>query len=259
VNVAVSVMADRLQNSKAIGINRLANLLSEHSDNLADFIAHDPRGRQVPSYVQQLAEHLSEERADILKELSGLVRNVDHIKEIVSTQQNYAKVLGLTEVVALSELLEDALKIHCGAFERHGVSLVRDYQPVPDISVDKHKLLQILVNLLSNAKYACEAANVVESLVVVRLKPAAEGRVQIEVADNGVGIARENLTRIFSHGFTTRKGGHGFGLHSAALAAGEMGGSISVSSDGAGKGATFTVELPVTAPKSDAGPGGSPT
>jgi signal transduction histidine kinase len=67
------------------------------------------------------------------------------------------------------------------------------------------------------------------------------------VSDNGVGIASENLTRIFNHGFTTRKDGHGFGLHSGALAAREMGGALWAQSDGPGKGATFTLELPLSA------------
>ena len=64
--------------------------------------------------------------------------------------------------------------------------------------------------------------------------------------DNGIGIPPENLTRIFNHGFTTRKDGHGFGLHSGALAAKEMGGSLTVHSGGTGQGAAFTLELPST-------------
>ena len=74
---------------------------------------------------------------------------------------------------------------------------------------------------------------------------AANGRVQIAVMDNGVGIPAENMTRIFNHGFTTREKGHGFGLHSAALAAREMGGTLNAHSDGPGQGATFILELPL--------------
>jgi signal transduction histidine kinase len=60
-----------------------------------------------------------------------------------------------------------------------------------------------------------------------------------------VGIASENLTRVFHHGFTTKRGGHGFGLHSSANAAVEMGGRLSARSDGPGLGATFVLELPL--------------
>ena len=178
-------------------------------------------------------------------ELKNLTVNIEHIKEIVTTQQNYAQISGLTESVALPDLVEDALRIHSGAYVRHGVTVVREFEPLPPISVDKHKVLQILVNLFNNAKYACDEGGRGDKQVRVRLKPAGEGRVKIEVADNGVGIAPENLIRIFSQGFTLRKGGHGFGLHSGALAARELGGSLNVHSDGLGRGATFTLELPV--------------
>jgi C4-dicarboxylate-specific signal transduction histidine kinase len=135
------------------------------------------------------------------------------------------------------------------ALARHDVRLVRDFDPnVPEVTVEKHKVLQILVNLIRNAKYACDDSTEEDKRVTVRVTNG-EGRVHVIVADNGVGIPRENLTRIFNHGFTTRKHGHGFGLHSGALAAKEMGGSLLVHSDGPGKGAIFTLELPVKAGK----------
>jgi len=248
VNVAAGVVADRLQNSKVVGITRLAKLLLEHTQDLPQFLSENERGRQVPAYLQQLAEHLEQERTEIQKELHELILNIEHIKEIVATQQNYARVLGVAETLNMSDLAEDAIKIHGGAYERHGIKLVREYDSLPQITVDKHKVMQIIVNFLSNAKYACDATERADKQVVVRIKPGATGRVKVEVADNGIGIARENLTRIFSQGFTTRKGGHGFGLHSGALAARELGGAVNVHSEGPGKGSTFTLELPVSPP-----------
>jgi signal transduction histidine kinase len=114
-------------------------------------------------------------------------------------------------------------------------------------------VLQIVVNLLHNAKYACDASTNPRKDVIVRLKAAEGNRVRIVIADTGIGIAEENLTRIFSHGFTTRKNGHGFGLHSGALSAKEIGGSLSAHSDGPGKGATFTLELPMGAKPDSSG------
>jgi signal transduction histidine kinase len=137
------------------------------------------------------------------------------------------------------------MKIHGAGYLRHGIHVTHDYDPVPEVMVDKHRVLQILVNLLGNAKYACDRSESSERQVIIRLKNTTPGHVKIEVADNGMGVAPENLTRIFSQGFTTRKEGHGFGLHSGALAAKEMGGSLAVFSAGPGKGATFTLELPV--------------
>ena len=245
VTVAASVLGIRLRQSSLGGLSKLAKLLQEHEGELGHFMSEDPRGRQVPTYVEQLAKALETERGGMLAELDGLAQNIEHISGIVAAQQDFAKVGGVTEDVALPELIEDAIRIQGGAFERHNIRLVRDYGPVPVVSVEKHKVLQIAVNLLANAKQACEAHNSPDKCVILRLKAAGEGRVRLEVSDNGHGIAQENLARIFSQGFTTRKDGHGFGLHSGALSARELGGSLTVQSEGAGQGATFILELPV--------------
>jgi PAS domain S-box-containing protein len=248
VNVAAEMISEQIRMSKGGGVTKLAKLLQEQNANLGRFLLEDERGRQVPVYLKQLGDHLEQERIEMVKELEGLKRNIEHIKEIVATQLNYAKVFGVVETVELPVLMEDALRIHGGAFDRHGVSLVREFETLPVMSMDKHKLLQIVVNLLSNAKHACDAVDRKDKRVIVRLKTMGEKRVKIDVEDNGIGVATENLTRIFSQGFTTRKGGHGFGLHSGALSAKELGGSLSVHSDGPNKGATFTLELPIVAP-----------
>jgi signal transduction histidine kinase len=120
---------------------------------------------------------------------------------------------------------------------------------VAPVCVDKHKLLQILVNLLQNARNACEDGGRPDKTITVRIRRSGEDKVIIAVADNGVGIAAENLTRIFAHGFSTRKDGHGFGLHSAALAARQMGGALAAQSAGPGQGATFVLELPLAPPE----------
>jgi two-component system, NtrC family, sensor kinase len=194
-----------------------------------------------------LADQLSKERTETLGELELLAKNIEHIKEIVALQQSYARVCGVVESLPITELIEDALQINSTAFRRHGVEVVRQFEPVPLVSVNRHKVLQILVNLLSNAKYAVDQATVENKRLVLSVARDGKNRVSISVQDNGIGIAPENLTRIFSHGFTTKKEGHGFGLHSGALAAKEMGGSLHVHSAGAGRGATFTLELPIRA------------
>ena len=161
-------------------------------------------------------------------------------------QQNYAKVSGFTESLPVAELVEDALRMNAAAFTRHKVVLQREFAPVPHVFVDKHKVLQILTNLMRNAKYALDGTACAQKLIRIGVGLESSGLVAITVADNGMGIPPENLTRIFAHGFTTRKEGHGFGLHSGALAATEMGGALTVQSDGPGRGATFTLTLPIT-------------
>ena len=164
-------------------------------------------------------------------------------------QQSYAKVSGVYETLAVATLVEDALRINAAAFDRHHIDLVREFdENLPVVCVDRHKVLQILINLLRNAKYALAARSGTDKRIFIRVGMASPDRVKITVGDNGVGIAPDHLTRIFNHGFTTKKDGHGFGLHSGANAAKEMGGTLTAHSEGPGKGAEFTLELPVAAP-----------
>lgn len=245
VNVSVGLVGSWARDSRESGVRKLAKLMKEQGDNLGRFMAQDERGREIPAYLEQLAERLDRERENVRGEITGLSSNLDHIKEIVSLQQNYAQVAGVLEKVLVPELVEDALRFHRDAFARHAVKIIRDFAPLPPITVDRHKVLQILVNLLSNAKYACDAGEASDRQICVRIAAGSENNhVRIEVADNGMGIAPENLIRIFAQGFTTRKNGHGFGLHSSALTAKELGGSLNVRSDGPGKGAVFILELP---------------
>jgi C4-dicarboxylate-specific signal transduction histidine kinase len=183
--------------------------------------------------------------------LEGLGKNIEHIKQIVAMQQNYAKLGGVTEDLKAVDLVEDALRMNEAAMERHGVKCVREFQDVPLVAVDKHKVLQILINLIRNAKYAMDDSGRSDKTLTVAILAGDNDRVKVQVSDNGVGIATENLARIFQHGFTTKQDGHGFGLHSGANAAREMGGNLNVESNGPGRGATFTLELPIAVRKSD--------
>ncbi|MHB8812175.1 MAG: PAS domain S-box protein [Steroidobacteraceae bacterium] len=244
VNVSANIVSERIKKSKCAGLARVAALLSEHAPDLTTFLTGS-QGKHLPVYLQELAADLVAERDVEIAELAVLRRNIEHIKEIVAMQQSYARRVGVIEMVDIRSLVEDSLRMNEGAFSRHGVTLVRDFQEVPLITVDKHKLLQILVNVIRNAKYACDESGSAEKRVTVRVR-AANGTMLIAVIDTGVGIPPENLERIFSHGFTTRKEGHGFGLHSCALAAKDLGGSLQGESAGPGQGATFTLTLPLT-------------
>jgi two-component system, NtrC family, sensor kinase len=145
-------------------------------------------------------------------------------------------------------LLDDAAHMNAAALVRHHVRVERQYQFAPPVLGEKAKALQILVNLIANAKYASDERGATDKVVTLRVEPMPPGRVRLIIADNGVGIAPENLTKIFQHGFTMSRHGHGFGLHSSANAAKEMKGSLTAHSDGPGRGASFTLELPAAAP-----------
>jgi signal transduction histidine kinase len=247
VNVSANLVAERLKRSKAAGISRLATLLSDHAAGAVNFLAEDARGRRVPEYLAALGDRLVSDQRDALSELALLRDNLEHIKDTVMMQQSYAKLCGLAETVEVAALVEDSLRLNASAFARHGVRLSREIGPVPRITVDKHKVLQVLVNLVRNAKYACEESGRSDKLITLRVEPSARG-VRISVIDNGIGIPADTMLRLFTHGFTTRKSGHGFGLHSGALAARDLGGTLHAESAGPGMGAAFILDLPLTPP-----------
>ena len=160
-------------------------------------------------------------------------------------QQTYATMVSLVEPLDAATLMEDALRMNSAALVRHDVCVVRDFATVPLVLAERGKVLQILVNLIRNAKYAADDGGRAEKVITLRIAPGSAGMVSVVVQDNGVGIPAENLTLIFQHGFTTKATGHGFGLHSSANAAREMKGTLTARSDGPGTGASFTLELPV--------------
>ncbi len=246
VNVSAGLVTDSVKKSRSSSLGRVVVLLQEHDQDLGAFLASDAKGKLILPHLSQLSAHLAEEQAGIVKELDSLRQNIEHIKEIVAVQQTYAKVGGVKEQVDVVSLVEDSLRMHTGGLDRHHVELIREFECKPTVTMDKHKVLQILVNLLRNAKHACQESERMDRRLTVRVANS-DGKVKISVVDNGVGIAPENLTKIYNYGFTTRKDGHGFGLHSGALAAKEMGGALTARSEGLGKGAAFTLELPCAA------------
>ncbi len=253
INIAATCLAESLKKSKAAGLARVVALLREHEADLGAFISSDPKGRQIPGYLAQLAEYLSEEHAAALTELEELQENIEHIKEIVSLQQNSAALGGVAEEVCATNLVEDALKMNASSLGRRGIQILREFEDAPPVMTQRHKVLQILVNLIRNSGQACEASHHADNRLTLRVAPGGNG-VSISVTDNGVGIAPEHLTRIFSHGFTTKKDGHGFGLRSAALAAEELDGSLTVSSGGVGARRHLHSGIATGAPRPAGGP-----
>ena len=245
VNVSALLITDRLAKSRVSHLAQVSATLRENADNLGTFITADPKGSKIPGFIASLAERLSGEQAELLRESEGLSRNIAHIKDIVAVQQDYAKVSGVVEVLPAASLVDDALEMNGAAFDRHRVEVVREFDSVPPVRVEKHKVLQILINVIRNAKYAVSESRRLDKCITVSIHRNGNNCVKIAVADNGIGIAPELLKRIFAHGFTTKTDGHGFGLHCAALAATEIGGSLAAHSAGVGQGATFTLELPI--------------
>ncbi|OPB33629.1 DAHL domain-containing protein [Pseudomonas fluorescens] len=246
VNISADLVSRKLRASKALGLGKAMQLINAHQGDLGTFLTEDEKGKLLPGYLNQLVEAIAIEQQGMSDELAQLSKSVDHIKDIVSTQQSYAGASTLLEPVNISALMDDALRMNAGALSRHHVTVVKAYAPVPEILADKHRLLLIMVNLISNAKYAMDKLSERPRQITLAVESVGDETLKISVKDDGEGIPPENMARIFTHGFTTRKEGHGFGLHSCALAAVEMNGQLSAHSDGPGLGAVFTLTIPLT-------------
>jgi PAS domain S-box-containing protein len=249
VNVSASAAREIVEGSHVDGVTKVVKLLRDHQADLGPFLTADPKGKRVIDFLDKLGEALRQEGTQVRGELDSLQKNIDHIKVIVSMQQSHARShSGITERFPPADVIEDALKLVAGNWDTGGIELVRDFASIPEVEADRHKLLQILTNLLSNARQAMGESH--NKVVTVRLLVQDGGRFAIDVHDTGMGISEDNLKKVFQHGFTTKKEGHGFGLHSSALAAKSMGGSLAAFSDGPGHGARFLVELPLRPPTS---------
>ena len=248
VNVSAQLLAERTKESQVVWLGRATALIEEHLSDLAAYITTDAKGQHLPDYLCKLSSRLLEEREASLDELNSLVRNVEHIKEIVTRQQSYAALGGVAVEASLATLADDALKTCDGSLQKYKIEVKRQFDDVPPIMTDKHKVMQILINLISNAKHALIASGNAEKQVAVRVETVGTERVAVTVTDNGVGITTDAIDRVFNHGFTTKKDGHGFGLHSSSLAAKELGGALTVFSAGVGQGAAFKLELPLASP-----------
>lgn len=248
MNVSAAVVNNTIQQSRVSNLCKGLAMLEEHANDLVSFISTDERGQRLPTYLVKLAPVLTEEQNTIAGAMTSLNKNIEHIINIVRTQQAHAREIILRQSVNPVEVMEEAVRVNQAAIDQAGVILTREHTEIPNLMLDQHRVLQILINLINNAVRALKDCPIPEKRVTLKIfeNSATPPQICFQVVDNGTGIAPENMTKIFTYGFTTRKEGHGFGLHSAANAAKEMGGALTVSSLGAGQGATFTLELPIT-------------
>ncbi|MFO1008569.1 MAG: ATP-binding protein [Planctomycetota bacterium] len=246
-NIACSAVHVRLDELGVDSLKRLADILAEQTDDLPRFFAEDPRGKRVVPLLSEITRTLDDQRKGLREELDTLGRALDHVKSVIHSQQALARASAVYELIDPREIAEEALHLNGESIDRHGIQLVREFAQTIPLQLDRHKIMQILINLITNAKEAvkdCPAER--RRIQMILATQCIGGRVQVtfEVRDHGVGILAENLPKLFTHGFSTRPGGHGFGLHSSALAAREMGGTLTVQSNGPGHGAVFTLRVP---------------
>ncbi len=230
---------------KALRLEQLqqaASLILANRATLAGFLTEDARGRHLPDYLPALSAQFSSQVQAMQSELEATDKLLEHLRDIVSAQQVRAQVGGHREPVDLKELLD--ITLIAQELELSHVQVLRNYEDVPRVTTDRHKLLLILVNLLNNARDAVLASAVQPGRIVVHLE-RDEDHAVIIIEDSGVGMSAEVLQRLWRFGYTTKPKGQGFDLHNSANAAREIGATIEAQSDGPDKGSRFTVRLPI--------------
>jgi len=248
VNVSANLVAERVRGSATNDLSKVVKVLEPHAEDLPGFLLRDPKGRALLPLLRSIATELEAERGRVQGEVKSMCEGIEHVKELVQAQQGYAGRSGVTEVVSIADQFDAAIDFTGRALQgRSTIEVVREYDPLPSCRIDRHRLMEILVNLIQNARQATQEAGT-SPRITLRIRDLGEGRVRLEVEDNGVGIPAENVARVFTHGFTTKKTGHGFGLHASANAAREMGASLTATSEGTGRGAIFALELAIEAP-----------
>jgi len=245
VNVAALSLSEKLNKTEFHGLSAAAKLIQEHQHDFNTFIQNDIKGQNLINYINKIPKFWEEKKQMFQTELESINKNIQNIKEIIMMQQSMCGGNSLIETLSLIDAIEEALKLNSTIHPGSSITVVKDYQIQPSISSDKVKLLQILVNLIRNAYEVSQDATTEQKIITIRIIPLNDAEIRIDIIDQGTGILKENLTKIFTYGFTTKKNGHGIGLHTSALAAKELGGSLVAVSSGEGQGATFKLILPI--------------
>jgi signal transduction histidine kinase len=242
LGVAASTAQTRLKACQIDRVGQVAAMLAVNRDTLAEFLTNDARGKRLPDYLIALGARLMTDADAVQEEFEAISGHVQYLRQIVQAQQSFARVGSAQDEVEVKELVETALTLKVQ--ELHGAEIVRDFGDVPTVHTDRYKLLQIIVNFIANACDAMAGGSIAPR-IAIRVRTVL-GQLEIAVEDSGVGIEPELLARVWEFGFTTKTHGHGFGLHSAAVAAQQLGGTVSAQSAGPGLGARFSVTIPIS-------------
>ena len=247
LNVSAGLMVQHVRDMPVGDVQRTAALLATHQADLGSFFSNHAKGQRVLEFLTQLGKHLHEQHDQACQDLETIITQIDYVKDLIAAQEDLTRTSGIHEPVLLQDLVEKALKLHSPGFEKDHISIFREYVDLPQVLIDKQQVLQILANLIRNAKNAIRQHDQAPRNVRIRIHPHSQEdtRICIQVIDTGIGIPTENLHRIFAQSFSKKIQGQGAGLHSNALTAKNLGGSLTVFSEGEGRGATFTLELPV--------------
>ncbi len=247
VNVAAQMARKSLQTDDLNSLGVILRELQTHQGELDRYLADDPRGKHLIEFFDALVPKLESGFAKTGSEVLALAEGVEHIMALISSLENADSRVGLLEQVNLGQQMDAAIELCQRSLDLGEIEIERHYDPHLRILVDRHKLMEVLINLVRNALQALMHVDAITPRLTLHVERTNDDCLSIKVADNGVGIEHEDLTRIFALGHSTKPGGRGLGLHLSANTVGEMGGNLTAHSEGPGRGSTFTLRLPDTA------------
>jgi two-component system, LuxR family, sensor kinase FixL len=245
VSIATDMTVDMVEGSSVSNVRRVVDLMRSRQDDLATFLTMEDKGRAVLPFLERLATTLEDERHELAEEMGRLREQLGHARRILNRHQQLSHASGVTEICRPGDLIEQAIELALPEGTRGEIRLWNDCDSATPFVVDRQLVLQILVNLLRNAKDAVHVAEGRVGQIRINAFMTDAGHIHFEVSDNGVGISPENKQRLFAYRFSTKKGGNGLGLYSSGIAAQELGGRLTCTSPPGNEGATFVLELPV--------------
>ena len=245
INIATQNICNLAKDSKVPQLLKASRILEKHQGDITHFLSQDPTGVLLPEYLQSVGKFLVDDLARLREEVEELQRHCNLIRQLINTQQFYAKIEPTPSVLNLSTLINDALQFEKVSLERHKIQVTVDVSATGFISGNQSKVLHVFLNLIKNAKESLLCAEQKQRKLKITTRRDRD-QLLVFISDDGLGLSKSQLNRMFNYGFTTKQEGHGFGLYTCDQTMKELGGTISVTSEGLGKGATFKLVFPNT-------------
>ena len=243
VNISLGTIKTKLTNSKLEKLFKVYEMLKENEANLESFFQNDLRAPLIGNYIIGITEQLKSEQDIFNNEIGELYKKINLIKGIIYQQQEYAKGSSFFELSNLKEMIFEAFSIQENFLKKHQTTFqINHDENIPLVPLQRTKFYHILINIIKNAAEAMENTPIENRSIMISTKKLNDYAI-VSISDNGCGMEKNILDNIFVHGFTTKKDGHGFGLHFCANAIKEMNGDLIVESQGTNKGSTFTIKL----------------
>ncbi|MCX7708512.1 MAG: substrate-binding domain-containing protein [Clostridia bacterium] len=242
INASAVLMEELTKAPSFDDFSRANRLLAEQINDFDNFLCSDPRGKKLLQFYLKLGDSFIALKSQLFTQVNRLGDKINSVGEMITSQQNYAGVNLALEELDLVGTLEDAIRLLSESLEKFGIKIERKYESTPKVLAQRIKLFHILINVINNAKEAMSKTPMSERVLTLMVYEDPYGKF-VSIKDRGCGIPVTELEAIFSYGYTTKKDGHGFGLHSCMSYMNEIGGSIWAESDGYGKGATFMIRF----------------